>query len=625
MKTSARGTLGAIGVSCLVALNGAVSVRGEDRQATADRDRTPASAKLTPYIYGARQCASCHDQQTPPGRLSPAEIKGLICQMTEFPIYDTKDKHKLAYIALTGDRGKEMSRLLGYEVKTKEACLNCHSTADRDKGTQLYSREAEGITCVACHGTVAEWVEIHQRTGDSTWQKLDRKTKEDRYGMNDLWDPVRRAETCASCHIGNYAQRKVVTHAMYAAGHPPLPSFEAATFSDAQPRHWQSLAEKSSKQKSRPDQTAGTRNLEQSKLVLVGGLVALRESMKLLAEQAAPGKRPDTTGVNWPDYARYDCASCHHDLRADNGASWRQLRRRGGQPGRPAAPQWPLVLANLAIDSLGAHENETPNADFQSALGTFQQELIAQPFGGADTARAAAHVAQSTDALIGNLNRAGVDADGARKILLKLCKIATETIPDYDSARQIAWAFQVIYRESVPARDPLIEQALADLERELPLTLPPAKIQGPIVPALPDRFKQITNFDPVPFPESIYEDPGASEGGCHRSRRLEGDSGRARLRPSRVVLCLQEARPPKILQMHSADSPEDRIEWIVAHFPRPAVSQIHLALFFGVQRASPDTTEDGDLVSRLIDGAVAIDSLGDRQRLASIRQLERRD
>ena len=174
---------------------------------------------------------SCHDQENT-RRLSPARSRRLICQMTEFPIYDTQDKHKLAYSALTGDRGKEMSRLLGYDVKTKDQCLNCHSTADRDKGTQFYSREDEGVTCVACHGTVAEWVEIHQRTGDGPWQKLDRKTKEELYGMNDLWDPVRRAETCASCHIGNYAQGKVVTHAMYAAGHPPLPSFEAATFSE---------------------------------------------------------------------------------------------------------------------------------------------------------------------------------------------------------------------------------------------------------------------------------------------------------------------------------------------------------------------------------------------------------
>ena len=62
--------------------------------------------------------------------------------------------------------------------------------------------------------------------------------------MTDLWDPVRRAETCASCHVGNHDEGKVVTHAMYAAGHPPLPGFETATFGDLEPRHWQYLSEK---------------------------------------------------------------------------------------------------------------------------------------------------------------------------------------------------------------------------------------------------------------------------------------------------------------------------------------------------------------------------------------------
>ena len=78
---------------------------------------------------------------------------------------------------------------------------------------------------------------------------------------------------------------------------------------------------------------------------MVSGLVAFRESMKLFADQAAAGEQPDTPKALWPDYARYDCTSCHHDIRADNGASWRQLRRQGRVPGRPPAPEWPLVLS----------------------------------------------------------------------------------------------------------------------------------------------------------------------------------------------------------------------------------------------------------------------------------------
>jgi hypothetical protein len=498
MKSSARRTFVAIAVACLVALNGRVAVLGHDTQAAKNGDGAPGPTKLTPYIYGSSYCASCHDQENT-RKLSPDDIEGLICQMTEFSIFDTQDKHKLAYSALTGDRAKEMSRLLKYEVKTKDACLNCHSTADREKGKQFYSREEEGITCVACHGTAAEWVEIHPRTGDGLWQKLDRKTKEKLYGMTDLWDPVRRTETCASCHIGNFAQGKVVTHAMYAAGHPPLSGFEVATFSDAQPRHWQSLAEKTPERKKRLNLASDSGKLEQSQFVRVSGLVAFREWMKLFADQASAGDKTGTAEALWPDYARYDCASCHHDLHADDGASWRQLRRQGRAPGRPSAPEWPLVLANLAIDSSGTQQNETPKALLKLNLGAFQQGLMAQPFGDPDTARAAARVASSAEPLIQDLNDDTLDADKARRLLLRLCTMAAETIPDYDSARQIAWAFQVIYRESTPAHDAKIDQALADLERDLPPSLPPAKIQTSIVPALPDRLRRITNFDPVPF------------------------------------------------------------------------------------------------------------------------------
>ena len=56
--------------------------------------------------------------------------------------------------------------------------------------------------------------------------------------MRNLRDPVVRGDVCSSCHIGSAAEGKVVTHAMYAAGHPPLPNFELATFSRNLPQHW---------------------------------------------------------------------------------------------------------------------------------------------------------------------------------------------------------------------------------------------------------------------------------------------------------------------------------------------------------------------------------------------------
>ena len=62
--------------------------------------------------------------------------------------------------------------------------------------------------------------------------------------MIDVRNPVRRAEQCFSCHIGNVEEGKLVTHAMYAAGHPPLPSIEIESFAKQMPRHWRYLDEK---------------------------------------------------------------------------------------------------------------------------------------------------------------------------------------------------------------------------------------------------------------------------------------------------------------------------------------------------------------------------------------------
>jgi hypothetical protein len=500
MTTICRRRFETIVLAWFVAFSASVGVRGEELQVTPDRDTAPGPAKLTPYIYGARHCGSCHDQKNN-GKMAQNEIDGLICRMIEFPIYETQDKHKLAYRSLTGDRAREMSRLLGYEVKTQDACLNCHSTADRDRGMQLYAREDDGITCVACHGAVAEWVEIHQRTDNRMWRELSRKTKEDRYGMIDLWSPVRRAEKCASCHIGSHAEGKVVSHRMYAAGHPPLPGFEAATFSEAQPRHWESLAQKKPERRNRLNPVPDRRNLDQSQLVVVNGLVAFRESIKLFADQTAAAQdRPDGSAAPWPDFARYDCAACHHDLRADNGASSRQIRRRGNDPGRPVPSEWPLILVQLAMAAADPKQAAQQEVQLQLGLVAFQRSLRAKPFGDPElTGPAARNVVHWADSLLQRLERTLVDVVKARELLLKLCTIACETIPDYDSARQIAWAFKIIYRESVSGGDPLIEHALADLETDLALSLPPARIQAPIVPTLPDRLKLIANFDPIPF------------------------------------------------------------------------------------------------------------------------------
>jgi len=66
----------------------------------------------------------------------------------------------------------------------------------------------------------------------------ERKEKAEQFGMQNLRDPVTRAAVCSSCHVGSPSEGKVVTHAMYAAGHPPLTGFELNGLSERMPPHW---------------------------------------------------------------------------------------------------------------------------------------------------------------------------------------------------------------------------------------------------------------------------------------------------------------------------------------------------------------------------------------------------
>src|SRR5947209_12356109 len=101
--------------------------------------------------------------------------------------------------------------------------------------------------------------------------------------MTDLWDPAKRTALCASCHIGNKEQGKFVTHEMYAAGHPPLPGFEVATFSNQMPRHWQYLKEKDEKVLALLEYDAAQASLEETNLLAIGVLVNFQASMDILA------------------------------------------------------------------------------------------------------------------------------------------------------------------------------------------------------------------------------------------------------------------------------------------------------------------------------------------------------
>jgi hypothetical protein len=179
------------------------------------------------------ECQKCH---TSASRYADALNFVLL---TEYATWKLEDKHAQAYAVLKGERAKQMGKLLGVNVtEAAGGCLNCHAMANFKNQDQEYTND-DGVSCAGCHGPSDAWVKEH---AFPEWRKHTAQEKE-KYGMYNVRDPARRAELCMSCHVGDAAQGRVVTHEMFAAGHPPLPPFDLELFSRNLPQHWRDPAD----------------------------------------------------------------------------------------------------------------------------------------------------------------------------------------------------------------------------------------------------------------------------------------------------------------------------------------------------------------------------------------------
>jgi hypothetical protein len=396
------------------------------------------------------------------------------------------------------------------------ACVRCHGIVVTPDVQQLqFDPKHDGVTCVVCHGAFQEWIQEHQFPNNPKWRKLTRTEKEQLKGMKDLWDPKTRVETCLSCHVGDPHARKILTHEMYAAGHPPLPGIEVATFSDLQPRHWQYLREKTPENR----KLLGFHKdrMEQTELVAVSGLSALRKSLEMLTTR--PGGEKAETG--WPDFALYDCAACHHDLRVSD-LSWRQDRNRTSLPGRPSPPVWPLALLHVGLEAADPERADSWFDSLQRSLRVFDAAMTEKPFGNLEKATPLAReIIRSLDEPLSMLEKKArarpdtndpiVNRDTAMRMLRRLGKIAAETIADHESARQMVWAFRTIYQELV-LLDPKIQdkKTMAILDRidhRLGSNMSPGDktVRRPVMDSLADRLKAASEYTPRAFREDFAQ------------------------------------------------------------------------------------------------------------------------
>jgi hypothetical protein len=456
--------------------------RAADPAAPGDKACRCDWSKLT--YQSVRDCADCHTQPTA-NRIEQGAQEVVL--LTETAIWRTYDKHAQAYAVLKGERGSNIARLLGLKEKDildpKAGCMSCHAMDNLSKANQARNAASlspeDGVSCGGCHGPSEKWKGDHV---NKTW-RFNSAHKKCESGMRDLRDPECRAEVCVSCHVGNAQEGKVVTHAMFAAGHPPLPSFEIVNFSRNEPQHWRNPVDvpyfASADQEIINNYHLKDKKFFQTQFSLIGTVVAFRENMKLAHDRADPDLAPVWPELTlspegfrdvkadelkgefanrWPELAmaHSDCFACHHDL---NYPGYRQERGFGyympGQqlirvtPGRPVIRSWPLAPLAAACNFAGKKERV---AELHGLLQKLAIATNERPFGKPSDIRSATEaLIEWSDKVIAELRAAEYSTDSARRLILDLANGFQASggnggyAPDYETARLTASMIRSAY------------------------------------------------------------------------------------------------------------------------------------------------------------------------------------
>jgi hypothetical protein len=414
---------------------------------------------------GVGNCLICHASGETENKLIDKSVFDHVT-LTEARIWKGEDKrkgedkHHLAFDSLRTVLGQGIGQRLNADVLAPATgCVQCHTTPGAlERALPPQNLSVMGVDCEACHGPAKSWVGEHQQ--HNAWHAIsgEEKTK---LGFIDVRSADARAELCLSCHVGSPPDGRVITHAMYAAGHPPLSGFEIESFANIMPPHWRYPYEKPKHEGQSFDRT---RN------ILAASVVALRTSIELADFDASAANQPE----RWPEFARLDCFVCHH---AVDETDWR--RQTGAFPlGRPR-----LQAGCLPLVSVAARFGEDPAA--RKTLETVAQQLQApfevNAFGDPReiTARVPSIVAACRK-LETQLSSMPITAETAREVLHAISQEAAAKDCDFDTARQLFGAWAVVYQELVANHalqaDPTVERGIASgkksfrLESELPDT-----------------------------------------------------------------------------------------------------------------------------------------------------------
>jgi Cytochrome c554 and c-prime len=279
-----------------------------------------ADAGIPDYKHlGVASCATsvCH------GKLAPQPNKNV--GLNEYRTWVSEDRHAQAYRTLELPESKRIAANLGIaSAATAKICLDCHAdNVPSDKRGPRFQL-SDGVGCEGCHGGAEKWIESH--AGESATHK-DNLAR----GMYATEQPLRRAEVCLSCHLGT--KDRFATHAIMGAGHPRL-SFELEAYTTNQPAHY-TVDGDYAQRKGRIDGV---------NLWVTGQIENIRRSLTLLQTSLFQ------PGGMFPEFAFYDCHSCHHPM---DKIRWNQQRAGAGiKPGTLRLQTQNLIVMQAMTETL---------------------------------------------------------------------------------------------------------------------------------------------------------------------------------------------------------------------------------------------------------------------------------
>lgn len=260
--------------------------------------RTVAHADPKGIKYlGVGSCAGngCHTQDIKPNKKADDKEVG----HDESTIWERFDLHSRAAVdsvtrnkaralGLGSERAKGIvAKLNSTEAMTNKRCTVCHTLSGFSNGesktrillnppTDVVAediekgrfKEANGVSCDACHGPSSGYLVPHQTKGWTTTQRkaLPGDKLFDQLGLYDTKNLKMRANLCVSCHLK-------IDPELIGAGHPE-PLFELDSYCHGSWMHWRPLG-----------------NFDGTKVWAMGQFACVREAAIQLADRiTAPTK-----------------------------------------------------------------------------------------------------------------------------------------------------------------------------------------------------------------------------------------------------------------------------------------------------------------------------------------------